>query len=214
MQRSLRRRRADNSRCAESVDDLTVRHLAFRRIERLVLKEDDRIGIAYGGRQQPYHVSRRRRRHDLEARNHHAPVFDALAVLGAETRSATVGRANDQGHLNLPVRHVPALGEFVGYIVEAHSKEVRKHDLGDRLEARHRCAHGSAHDRLFRNGRIAHTQRAELVEQSNGGLEYPAGLGNVLAEKHNVRVARHLLLDAAGDCIAIGQFRHAQPPSA
>jgi len=40
------------------------------------------------------------------------------------------------------------------------------------------------------------------------------GLCDVLADKHHVLVARHLLGDAAGDRLAIGQFRHSHPPSA
>ena len=45
-------------------------------------------------------------------------------------------------------------------------------------------------------------------------LNTPPALADVLAEEDDVGVARHLLGDAAGDRVAIGQFRHAQPPSA
>jgi hypothetical protein len=45
-------------------------------------------------------------------------------------------------------------------------------------------------------------------------LKYPAGLADVLAEKHHVGIARHLLGDAAGHRFAVRQFRHAKPPSA
>ena len=57
-------------------------------------------------------------------------------------------------------------------------------------------------------------KRPELLEQTDGRLEHAAGLGHVLAEEHDVRIARHFLRDAADDRVAIGQFRHAQPPSA
>ena len=56
--------------------------------------------------------------------------------------------------------------------------------------------------------------RPELLVQPDRGLEHAAGLGHVLAEEDHVRVARHLLGDAARDRVAIGQFRHAKPPSA
>ena len=48
----------------------------------------------------------------------------------------------------------------------------------------------------------------------DGRLEYAAGLADVLAEEDDVGIARHFLRDTANDRVAIGQFRHAQPPSA
>ena len=118
------------------------------------------------------------------------------------------------GHLDLPIGHVAALGKFVGDIVEAHGDEVGEHDLGDRLQPGHRRAHGGAEDRLLGDRRVAHAQRAELFVEADRRLEHATGLGDVLAEEHHVRVARHLLGDAANDGVAIGQFRHAKPPSA
>ena len=199
---------------AKGVDDFAVRHLAFGRIERLVLEEDDRIGIAHRRRQQADDVERGRRRHHLEAWDHHAPVFDALTVLGAETRTGAVAGAHHQRAFDLAVRHVTALGELVGDVVEADREKVREHDLGDRLQPGHRRAHGRAHDRLFGDRRVAHAQRPELLEQADGGFKHAAGFRHVFAEKHHVGVARHFLRDAAGDGVSIGQFRHAQPPSA
>ena len=54
----------------------------------------------------------------------------------------------------------------------------------------------------------------ELLEQTDGRLEHAAGFGHVLAEEHDVGIARHFLRDAAYHGVAIRQFRHAQPPSA
>ena len=56
--------------------------------------------------------------------------------------------------------------------------------------------------------------RAELLVEPDRGLEHAARLGDVLAEEDHVGIARHLLRDAARHRIAIGQFRHAKPPSA
>ena len=188
---------------AERVDDLAVRHLALGGVERLVLEEDHRIGIAHRGRQQADDVARRRRRHHLEARDHHAPVLDALGVLRAEARARAVAGAHHQRAFGLPVRHVAALGKFVGDVVEADREEIREHDLGDRLQARHRRAHGGAEDRLLGDRRVAHAQRAELLVEADGRLEHAAGFGHVLAEEHDVGIALHLLRDAADDRVAI-----------
>src|SRR6202012_3446881 len=75
-------------------------------------------------------------------------------------------------------------------------------------------AHGSPEDRLLRDGRIAHAQRSELFEESRRRLEHAAGTRDIFAQKHHVGVAFHLLRDAARYGIPVGQFRHAQPPSA
>ena len=101
------------------------------------------------------------------------------------------------------------MGNLVGDVVEADREEVREHDLGDRLQAGHRRAHGRAQDRLLGDRRVAHAQGPELLEQADGRLEHAARLGHVLAEEHDVGIARHLLRDAARDGVAIGQFRHA-----
>ena len=125
-------------------------------------------------------------------------------MLRAEAGAAAIAGAHDERDFHLPVRHVAALGKFVGDIVEAHGDEVGEHDLGDRLQAGHRRAHGGAEDRLLGDRRVAHAQGAELFVETNRRLEDAAGLGNVLAKEHDVRVARHFLGDAADDGIAIG----------
>jgi hypothetical protein len=61
---------------------------------------------------------------------------------------------------------------------------------------------------------IADAHGSELLQQTDRGLEHAARGGDVLAEKHHVRIACHLLGDATGHRISISQFRHAQPPSA
>ena len=205
---------AQDFRGAECVDDLAVRHLALGGVERLVLEEDHRIGIAHRGREQPDHVARRRGRDHLQARDHHRPVFHALRMLRAEARARAVRGAHHQRAFQLPVRHVAALGKLVRDVVEAHREEIREHDLGDRLQAGHRGAHRGAQDRLLGDRAVLHAPRAELLVQPDRRLEHAAGLADVLAEEDDVGIARHLLRDAAGDRFAIGQFRHAQPPSA
>ncbi len=199
---------------AKRVDDLAVRHLALHRIERLVLEEDHRVGIAHRGGKQADHVARRRGRDDLQAGDHHRPVFHALRMLRAEARAGAVRGAHHQRALELPVGHVAALRELVRDIVEAHREEVREHDLGDRLQPGHRGAHRGAQNRLLGDRAVAHAPGPELLVEADGRLEHAAGLGDVLAEEDHVGIARHLLRNAARDGLAIGQFRHAQPPSA
>ena len=199
---------------AEAVDDLAVRHLALNGVERFVLEEDHRVGVAHRCCHQPDHVARIGGRHHLEAGDHHAPVLDALGMLCAEARAGAVAGANDQRAFELAVRHIAALGKLVGDVIEADREEIREHDFGDRLEPGHRRAHRGAHDRLFGDRRVAHALGTELLVEPDRRLEHAARLGDVLAEEDHVGIARHFLRDAARDCVAVGQFRHANPPSA
>src|SRR5215813_5139636 len=179
-----------------------------------MLEEDHRIGIAHRRRHQPDYVAWVRRRNYLEAWDHHAPVFHALAVLRAETRARAVARADDQRTFDLAVRHVAALRKLIGDVIETDREEVREHDLGNRLEAGHCRTHGGTENGLLGNWSVAHAQRPKLFVKTDRCLEHTTGLGNILAEKYDVGIAGHLLRDAANDCVAVGQFRHAQPPSA
>ena len=106
---------------------------------------------------------------------------------------------------HLPVGHVPALRKLIGQIVETDRNEVREHDLGNRLQPGHGRAHGGSHDRLFRDRRIAHAQRAESIEESRlSGFEDAAGFAYILAQEDHIGVALHLLRNAAGHGVAIG----------
>ena len=206
--------RAHDLGAAKRVDDLAVRHLPLHRIERLVLEEDHGVGVADRGGKEADHIARVRGRHHLEPGDHHRPVLDALGMLGAEARARAVGGAHDQRAFELTVGHVPALADLVGDVVEAHRKEIGEHDLGNRLEAGHGGPHGCAQNGLLGDGTVAHALFPELLIEPDRGLEHAARLAHVLAEKDHVGVARHFLGDATGNGIAVGQFRHAKPPSA
>jgi hypothetical protein len=186
------------------VDDLAIRHFAFDRIERFVFEENHRIRIPYRGGKQSDDVGGIGRSHDLEARDHHGPVFHALAVLGAKARTRTIGSAHDQRTLGLPVAHVAVLGELIGDIVETDRQKIGEHDLGDGFKAGHCRTHGGAEDGLFGNRRIAHAFRPEPLKQADCGLEHAARLRDILTEKNHVGIARHLLRDTAGDSVAVG----------
>ena len=135
-------------------------------------------------------------------------------MLCAEARACAVRRAHYQRTFELPVRHVAAFAEFVGDIVEAYGEKVGEHDLSDRPQAGHRGAHCRAENGLLGDWTVPHALAAELLVEPDGRLEHAARLADVLAEENHIGVAHHLLGNAAGDSIAIGQFRHANPPSA
>ena len=199
---------------AKLVDVFAIGHLAFHRIERLLLEEQYRVGIAYRCREQAFDIGGKRRRHHLDAGNHHRPVLDRLRMLRAEARTRAVRRAYHQRQGYLPVGHVTRFRDLVGHDVPAHREEIRKHDFSNRPQARHRRAHRSAQYRLLRNRAIAHALGPEFLQQTDRRLEYAARRCDVFAEKHDAFVARHFLRYAGGDRFAISQFRHAAPPLA
>ena len=62
---------------------------------------------------------------------------------------------------------------------------------------------------------VSRTRRGPNFSRSpTVALNTPPAAADVLAQEHDVGIALHLLRDAARDGVAIGQFRHAQPPSA
>ena len=179
-----------------------------------MLEEDHGIGIPHRGREQPFHVQRRRGRDDLQAGNRHRPVLHALRMLGAEARPVAVRRADDERQRDLSRGHVAGLGDLVGDHVPADREEIGEHDLRDRSQPGHRRSHRRPDDRLLGNGRVSHAPGPEPLEEPEGGLEDSARSADVLAEEDHALVARHLLRNAGGDGVPVGQFRHDDPPSA
>jgi hypothetical protein len=196
------------------VDDLTVGDLRLARHERLVLEEDNRVGIADRGGHEPNDVGRGRRGHHFQARDHHRPVLHALGVLGAKTGATSVGGADHEGEAHLTAGHVTALGDLVRDDVPANGEKVGEHDLGDDRHPGHGRPHRRPQDRLLGDRGVPDALGPELVDQADRGLEHATGCGDVLAQHHQGRVASHLLGDAVGHGVPVAQFRHAEPPSA
>src|SRR6516225_6415373 len=118
-------------------------------------------------------------------------------MLGAETHPTAVAGPDDERTGQLTIRHVPELRHFICDVVEAYGEEVREHDFGDRAQSRHRGANRRAEDRLFGDGRIAHSPWTKLFVEAYSRLEHAARPGNVFAQEDDALVALHLLGDAA-----------------
>ena len=209
-----RRRRARRARVPSGTTVLAVGDLAAGRVDPLRFEEEHRVGIADRGGHQAFHVGRCRRRDDFEPGDGHRPVLHRLGVLRAETQPAAVRRLDHQRERDLPVGHIPRLGDLVGDQIPAHAEEIREHDLGDRAQPGHRRAHRGADDRLLRDRRVPHAIGAEAFRQPDRRLEDAARRGDVFAEQHDGRIAFHLLGDPGRDRITVGQLRHSELPSA
>ena len=92
----------------------------------LVLEDDDRVVVANSGLEQALGVVRRRRHHDLQARNVTAPRMQRLRVLRRRPASRAHRRADDDGHLPLAAGHVVDLGGLVGHLVHDDASGSRR----------------------------------------------------------------------------------------
>ena len=73
----------------------------------------------------------------FEAGNRHAPVLDALRMLGAEARAGAVAGAHaPAGYVTCRSSCSGSSGSSLAMSVEADRDEVGEHDLGDRLRGR------------------------------------------------------------------------------
>src|SRR5207253_3120619 len=113
----------------------------------------------------------------------------------------------------LAVGHVTSFGDLVGDHVPASREEVGKHDLDDRPQPCHCCAHRRPDNRLLRDRSIPHTLSAKPIEQADSCFEDAAGGSDILADEVHGGVALHLLRDACGHRLAKRQFRHDERPS-
>ena len=85
-------------------------------------------------------------------------------------------------------------------------QEVAEHDVDDRPHARHRGADAEAGEAGFRDRRVDDALRAELLDEAREHLERRAGLGDILADDEDARIAAHLLGQRLADGFAKGQF--------
>src|ERR1039458_4591059 len=91
-------------------------------IERLVLEENHRVVIAYGGFDQALGVVGRGRRHHLQSGRPHKPHLGVLRMERATVNAATRRRAHYYRHRSAPA--VTTLGGEIHDLVEAAGDEI------------------------------------------------------------------------------------------
>ena len=125
---------------------------------------------------------------------------------GAELRS------DDQRRLDPAAEHVAQLGRLVHDLVEADPEEIIEHQFRHRPQPGDRGPGGRADERRLADRCVQNPVRAILSEQALGdahhaapGVLLPAGFlaaGNILADQHDARIARHLVIDCFVDGLA------------
>ena len=188
----------EHARRAELVDELSVGHLALVGEQRLVLAEDDRVGVADGGgqealRRRPASTARRpsgpgwpspsSRRSGSAARRSAGRRRSRCAARAA----ATPGRRSCSGSWRSGWRPCPRR--------RAKKSENMSSPMGRRPVI---AAPITAPTMACSLIGVSRTRSGpNRVEQPLGRLEDAAGRADVLADEHDRRVALHLLGDAA-----------------
>ena len=97
---------------------------------------------------------------------------------------------------------------MVDDLIEGEQREVDRHQLHHRSQARHRRADPHADDRVLGDRRVAHAALPELLEQAVGDLEGAAEDADVLAHEEHPLVAGQLLPQPRVESLAIAHLRH------
>ncbi len=149
----------------------------------------DRVLVADRALQQALRVGGGGGHGDEQAGDVQEQRLQAVRVGGAELVAGALGHAHDQRHARLAAEHVVDVRGVVDDLVERQQREVDRHQLHHRAQARHRRADAHADDRVLGDRRVAHAALAELLEQAVGDLEGAAEDADVLAHQHHALVA-------------------------
>ena len=114
------------------------------------------------------------------------------------------------GTFQLAARHVVHLRGLVDQLVHDQRQEVAEHDVDDRPHAGHRRADADAREACLRDRRVDHALRPELLDEPEQHLERRAGLGHVLADHEDARIAPQLLAQRLVDRLAERQLANAR----
>src|SRR5690606_28360334 len=143
----------DDVRDTERDEVLAVRNLALEAVERLAFEKEHRIVVTNARLQKTERIGRRGGGDAFEAGNVHVEVLHRVRMLGADLPRRGVGGAEDDGHRELPARHLSNLRRAVENLVEGNGGEVPGHKLDDRPQPDHRGTDAGARESRFGDGR-------------------------------------------------------------
>jgi hypothetical protein len=179
-------------RGSERDQRLGLRHLADHAIQRAVLENQHRIGIADRGLQQPARIGGRRRNRDFEAGQVHEPRLDGIGMMAAARLADAVRHPQGQRAVELAAEHVARLRDLVRDLVHRARHEIGEMHVDHGDQAGGGGAEGRAHDGRLRDRRVEDAVRAELVDQPSRDAERQAE-DDVLADAEHARIPPHLL---------------------
>src|ERR1051325_6032247 len=159
-------------------------------VEKFILKINDRVVIAYRGRQQSLRVFRRRRQDDFQPRRVSEPRFRILRVVRPRVYPSARRPAKHDRHRYAP--SVIALRRVVHYLIEGAGDEVNELKFYDGAKPYGRRRARRAYKTRLADRRINDAVRAELFEKTLSDLKRAAERAYVFAEHEHAWVAPHL----------------------
>ena len=159
-------------------------------IEPLRLEEDDRVVVLDGADQQALRVVRVGRDHRLQAADMGEDRLDALAVRLAAENAAAGRRAHRDRRPELAARAVAQPRRLGDELVGRRIDVIGELDLDDRPQPVGAHADRDRHHAALGDRRVEHPRFAVLLLQPLGDAEDAAVEPDILAEDHDVGVAR------------------------
>jgi hypothetical protein len=186
--------------------------ILYHRIERLVLDEDDGIGLGQRLAQQMVSIRNRGRHRQSEAWRVHDIGFKTLGMLGTRRPPGAALGSEHHGNADLAAEHVADFRRLIGKLVHRHAEEVDIHELGHWPQPRHRRPDGCADDGWFRDRRIEDAPGAELLEQILGHAIGAAIAANFFSHDDHIGIFGHRIGQCLAQRIAVSQLRHDLTP--
>ena len=155
---------------------------------------------------------------DLQSRDMREVRLHALRVRGTGPQSRTEGRPHRHRHRITGAVVVPC--HHVDDGVERTRDEVGELVLDNRAQTDERRARCQAREPGFRDRRVDHPPRSELLQEALRHLEGAAELTDVFADQEDVGVRLHLGHHRRTDgleighsaCVGFSRHRHLPPP--
>jgi hypothetical protein len=135
--------------------------------------------------------------------------LQAFRVMLGRMDATAMWRAHDHRAGEPPAGPVALARHVVGDLVEGRIDEAHELDLGDDLQPLGGHADGHARDHALGERRVLHAIASEALLQTRRGPEHAAIGADVLADEHDIRVARHLRGKRHVDRVDQRDLRHA-----
>ena len=126
----------------------------------------------------------------------------------AELMSGAVWSAKGDWNIKLPARHREHVRRVVYDLVESDERETERHELDNRPQANHGCAHSKPGKTVFTDRRIDDAFRAKAIEQTLTDFVSAVVFGDFFAHQKHVGIALQFFGERFVERLTISNFSH------